>query len=230
MSCTRGDPDQPRDPDRAAAAEENAALALRQAVIGRTLGDADMGRGGELEAAADHRAMQHGDDRRAAELDRLERPVPHARMHDALERVEVLGDFGEIEAGGKMLAFAGQHDRADVRGQPGEEGLEPEHGDVVERVALFRAREAQMRDRARAGVAFSDGGRSMAIGSSGWGEVMDILRDLIELRDSKSGSAPAPSTVLRTVPLPRLRQGRRARPFSSHAKWGGGPCEAWWRG
>ena len=59
-------------------------------------------------------------------------------------------DFGKVEPGGEMLALAGQHDRADVRREPGEEGLEPKHRHVVERVALLRAREPQMGDGAAA--------------------------------------------------------------------------------
>ena len=75
--------DQARDARRAAAADEDAALALGQAVEGALLGDADVAARGQLEAAADHRAMQHRDHRHAAELDLLERRVPGARMHDA---------------------------------------------------------------------------------------------------------------------------------------------------
>ena len=54
----------------------------------------------------------------------------------------VLGDFGEVEAGGKMRALAGEHDGANVSRQAGEERLEPEHGPVVERVALLRSARA----------------------------------------------------------------------------------------
>jgi hypothetical protein len=39
-----------------------------------------------------------------------------------------------------MLALAGQHDGADVWRQADEERLKPEHGRVIERVALLRAR------------------------------------------------------------------------------------------
>ena len=128
--------------------KKDAALPLGQAVIGRALGDPDMGRGGKLEPAADHRAVHGGDDRGASELDRLERPVPHARMQNAFERIMALGDLGKVEPGREMLALAGQHHRANVLRQPGEERLEPQHGHIVERVAFFRSRQAQMRDRA----------------------------------------------------------------------------------
>ncbi len=49
-----------------------------------------------------------------------------------------LGEFGEIEAGGEMLALAGEHHGADAVGQRGEERLDARHGRIVERVALFR--------------------------------------------------------------------------------------------
>jgi hypothetical protein len=105
-----------------------------------------VGRRSEFEPAADDRAVHRGHDRRATELDRLERPVPHARMQHALERVEGFSDLGEVETGGEMLALAGEHDRANILRQPGEEGLDSEHGHVVESVALFRAGELEMRD------------------------------------------------------------------------------------
>ena len=140
--------DQARDPDRAAAAQENAALPLRQAVIGRAFGDADMGRRGKLQPAADDGAVQRRDDRRAPELDRFEGAMPHARMEDAFERIMLPRHFRKIEPGREMRALAGQHDRANVLRQAGEERLEPQHRRVVERVALLRAREAQMRDSA----------------------------------------------------------------------------------
>ena len=55
--------DQRRQPHRTAAADEDAAAGFGQRVKGGTLGHPHMGRGGEFEPAADHRAMQHGDDR-----------------------------------------------------------------------------------------------------------------------------------------------------------------------
>ena len=51
-------------------------LALRQRVEGRAIGDTHMGGGGELQPAADHRAVQHGDDRHAAEFDAIEGAMP----------------------------------------------------------------------------------------------------------------------------------------------------------
>ena len=76
--------DQARNARRAAAADEQAALAFGQAVERARLGDADVARAGQLEPAADDRAVQHRDHRHAAELDLLERRVPGARMDDAL--------------------------------------------------------------------------------------------------------------------------------------------------
>ena len=70
MSIIARDADQRRQPHRAAAADKDAAAAFRQRVESRALRDADMRGGREFEPAADHRAMQHGDDRHLAELDR----------------------------------------------------------------------------------------------------------------------------------------------------------------
>ncbi len=66
-------------------------------------------------------------------------------MRDALRHV-ALGEFAQIEPGGEMLAFGGQHDGPDVFGQRVEERLDAENGRVVERVALVRARQRQDRD------------------------------------------------------------------------------------
>ena len=100
--------------------------------------------GGQLESAADHRPVQRDNDRSAAELNGVEGAVPHARMEHALERLVLLGDLAEVEAGGKMRALPGQHHGANVARQSGEESLEPKHCDVIERIALLRAREAQV--------------------------------------------------------------------------------------
>ena len=139
------DADQPRQPHRAAAADIDAAAALRQRVIGRALGDAHMARRRELQPAADHRAMQHRDHRHLAELDLVEHAMPHPRMLDAFGDV-ALGQFAEVEAGGEMLALAVEHDGLDVVRQRREEGLDAENDGVVERVALLRPRQAQDRD------------------------------------------------------------------------------------
>ena len=139
--------DQARQPHRAAAADENAARAFGQRVIGRALGDADVRRGRKLQPAADHRAVHHGDDRHAAELDLVEDAVPDARMRDAFLGREHL-QLGEVEAGGEMLALGVEHHGLHARGQRLEERLEPEHGRVVERIALLGAREREDRDRA----------------------------------------------------------------------------------
>ena len=116
ISITRDGADQRRQPHRAAAADIDAAAGFRQRVERRALRDADVGRGGKFEPAADHRAVQHGDDRHLAELDALEGAMPGARMLDAGEHV-ALGQLGQIEAGAEMLAVAGEHDGADAVGQ-----------------------------------------------------------------------------------------------------------------
>ncbi len=58
------------------------------------------------------------------------------------------GQFAEIEAGGEMLAFAVEHDDADILGEALEENFEAEHGRIVQRVALARAGKPQQRNRA----------------------------------------------------------------------------------
>jgi hypothetical protein len=59
----------------------------------------------------------------------------------------LLGDLRKVEARGKMRPFAGQDDGANILWQAGEERLQPQHGQVVERVALLRTRKAEMGDR-----------------------------------------------------------------------------------
>ena len=142
-----GDADQRRQPHRAAAADENAAASLRQRVVGRAFGHADMHRGGELQSAADHRAVQHGDHRHLAELNALEGAVPGARMRDAAEHV-ALFQLGEVEAGAEMLAVAGQHHGANFGRQGVEERHHALHQRVVERIALLGPMQPQDRDRA----------------------------------------------------------------------------------
>ena len=75
-----------------------------------------------------------------------------------------LGELGEIEAGAEMLAFAGQHDGADVVRQRREEGVDAVHHLIVERIAFGGAIEPQHRDRA---VALRLQGRRQ-VGEFGW--------------------------------------------------------------
>ncbi len=141
--------DQPRQPYRAAAADEDAAASFRQRVVGRGLRHAHVARGGELEPAAHHRTVHHRDDGHLAELDALERAVPTAGVGDALGDI-ALGQLAEVEAGTEMIALAVEHHRPDPVRQGGEERLEPEHGRVVEGIALVGARERQDGDGAAA--------------------------------------------------------------------------------
>ena len=139
--------DQPRQPHRSAAADEDTALALGQREIGARLGDADMRGTGQLQPAADHRALQRGDDRHAAVLDAVEHPVPHLRVAQALGGV-VLGQFGQVEAGREMIADAVDDNGADVVGQIGEAILDREDDAVIERIALGRPVEPHGQHRA----------------------------------------------------------------------------------
>ena len=67
-------------------------------------------------------------------------------MERGFERITLPCDLGKVEAGGKVRAFAGEDDGANILRQAGEERLEPQHGRIVERVALLRAGKAQMGD------------------------------------------------------------------------------------
>ncbi len=104
-----------------------------------------MGRGGEFEAAAHHRSVQHGDHRHLAELDGFERAMPGPRVLDAGIDV-ALGQLGEIEPGAEMLALRGQDDGADIVRQRREEAADAAYRLVVERVAFCRTIEPQHRD------------------------------------------------------------------------------------
>src|SRR4029079_10701820 len=77
----------------------------------------------------------------------IEHPVPHLRMPQPLGRV-LFGQFGEIEAGGKMVADAVDNHGAGVVGKAGEAVLDRENDAVVERIALGRAVEADRQHRA----------------------------------------------------------------------------------
>ena len=101
---------------------------------------------GELEPAADHRAVQHRHDRNPAELDARERLVPHPRVQYALGSGP-LAELGEIEPGAEVVAGAVQHDGAHALGRRGEEIAEPLDGGIVQRVALGGAVEAEEADR-----------------------------------------------------------------------------------
>jgi hypothetical protein len=111
-----------------------------------------MGRGRKLEAAADHRAVHHCDNRHLTELDLVEHAVPEARVANGLFNA-VRAQVGEVEAGREMIAVPVQHHRLHAFGQVVEERLDAEHGLVIERVALLGPVEPQDRDvAARFGV------------------------------------------------------------------------------
>jgi len=98
--------------------------------------------GGELQSAADHRAMQHRNHWHFAKLNLLKGAVPPPGMGDALRNV-ALFQFAEVEAGGKMLALAMQQHGADAVRQRRKEFLDADDGLVVERVAFLRTLETQ---------------------------------------------------------------------------------------
>ena len=108
--------DQARHPRRAAAADEDAARALGQPVVRALLGDADVRRGRELEAAADNGTVQHRDHRHAAVLDALERGVPGPGMQHRLGDAALL-QLREVEPRAEVLAVAAEDDGAGVARQ-----------------------------------------------------------------------------------------------------------------
>jgi hypothetical protein len=60
----------------------------------------------------------------------------------------VLGQFGQVQAGGEMIADTMDHHRADAIGQMSEAILDRQHDAVIQRIALGRAVEADRHHRA----------------------------------------------------------------------------------
>jgi len=129
---------QPRQPYRAAAADEDAALAFRQREIGRGFGDANMGCAGKLQPAADHRALEGRNHGHVAILNAVEHSVPHLRVQQSAGGV-TLGQLGEIKPGGEMIADAMDDDRADTLRQRRKAVADGLNDAVIERIALGRA-------------------------------------------------------------------------------------------
>jgi hypothetical protein len=146
MSAMRRLPIRRGNARRAAAADEDAARALGQAVVGAALGDADVRRGGELEPAADHRAVQHGDDRHAAELDRVERrmPVREWMIDSATSR----SCSSERSRPAQKCSPSPLSTTARDLGRQVDEGsVQRRHQRIVDRVALGRTVETDVQDR-----------------------------------------------------------------------------------
>src|SRR5262249_17305883 len=139
------DTDQSRDAYGTAAADKNAARALRERIVGLAFRDPHVGRGREFQTPADDGPVHHRDHRYLAELDLVEHAVPQARMANRLLDA-VRAQVGEVETGGEMIAVAMQHYGFHAFGQVAEERLDPENGLVVKRVALLGAVEPQNRD------------------------------------------------------------------------------------
>ena len=133
----------------AAAADENAALAFGQAEERRAVGDPDMGRRRKLQAAADDRAVQRGDERDRAARDDVEHFVPGVIGFFARpRRLHSLQQFFEVEAGGKVHAVTEDHAGVGLLAGP-HDGVAQLHDDgVVDGVALLRAVQPDERDRA----------------------------------------------------------------------------------
>jgi len=80
-------------------------------------------------------------------LNAVEHPVPHLRVPQALGGV-LLGQFGQIEAGGEVITDAVNDHGADALRQIGEAILDRKDDAVVQRVALGGAVEAHGQHRA----------------------------------------------------------------------------------
>ena len=119
---------------------------------------------GELQPAADHGTLERGDDRHAAILHPIEHPVPHLGMPQAFGRI-VIGQFGQVETRGEVVADTVYHNRADIVGEVREAITERKNDAVVERVALGGAVEADGLHRA-ASLDREQGGLSCGRGAS----------------------------------------------------------------
>ncbi len=136
-----GSADQLRDAHRAAAADEDAARAFGQRIEGGAVGHADVAGARELEAAADHRAVQRRDHRHRAELHHFERGMPQPRVMEALAGVALL-QFREVEAGAEVRALAVDHRGAHAGGQVLEAVAQGQDQRVRQRIALIGACQA----------------------------------------------------------------------------------------
>ena len=120
-----------------------------------------MGRRRKLQAAADDRAVQRGDERDRAARDDVEHGVPGViALLARPRRLHVLQQFFEIEAGGKIHAVAEDHARVGLVAGA-HDGVAQLHDDVVvDGVAFLRAVQPDQRDRAVEFVGDQVGGHS----------------------------------------------------------------------
>ena len=88
-------------------------------------------------STADDGPVEHRNDRRCAELDRLEGAMPRARMEHAFGDAALL-ELREIESPPELIAVADEHDGFDLLRRSAEPTFEQEYGLVVQRVALRR--------------------------------------------------------------------------------------------
>src|SRR5439155_6628777 len=107
-----------------------------------------MRRAGQLQSAANHRALERSDHRHAAILNAVEHPMPHLRMPQTVGRI-VFGQLRQIETGREMIADAMDDDGADIVREFGKAILYRQHNAVVQRIALGRAVQTHGQDRAR---------------------------------------------------------------------------------
>src|SRR5471032_1193321 len=100
-----------------------------------------MGCSGELQPAADDRAMQRRYNGHASKFDRLEGAMPATGMLD--RAVEIGFDqLAEIEPSREMLAGAMDHRRLDGWGKRAKRRFQPEDRFIVQGIALGRTIDA----------------------------------------------------------------------------------------
>ncbi len=124
------------------AAREDAEPNLGQLIERRRLGDADMGRGRDLEPAAEHHPGHRRDHGNRAELDLLRRPVPGTRHRLRLGCAHDL-ELGDVETGAEVIAGAGQHHDPDAVGGCREEAFDGGDQRGVDGVPLVRTVERE---------------------------------------------------------------------------------------
>ncbi len=118
----------------------------RQGEEGRLVGHAHLRRGGDLEPAADAGALERGDERNLSASDQVEAAIPLSAPAARCARLVPGGGFGEVEAGGEIVAVTMDHPGFGLLGRT--EGRLPQlrHDDPVDGVALVGAIEADQRD------------------------------------------------------------------------------------
>ena len=96
------------DPNASAASDKDTAPPLRQLEDHRGFGNTHMGRRGDFEPPANHRAAHGADDGQPSELNLIQDPMPASRVINSLFRGPGPVLF-QIQPGAVMSARSGQH-------------------------------------------------------------------------------------------------------------------------